>query len=386
MELLPKEWSDRILASYLCKVSTRSKIIYWVIIIVIVTVLLCLPLIYVDVAVRSRGFFQSGIERQPILAPCNGKVVFSAISTGKSVARGDTLMVIGSEAITAELSSIEQRKKENNSSIDDLIKLLTIRLSDTKVSQVNLGTHLYHAEYRSLARLIDLQAQSYHRQKSEFLRAKKLFEQKVISDAEYEAAYYAFRLEQQNLAQVLAQTIAKWELDLAQRRIDSITLDAEYRRCTEELKNRILIAPLSGEIIQSRDIQTGSLVYSSQHVGEISPNGEIVGICYVSPEDIGIIRTGLKVVIEVDALKYTEWGLLDARITDISDDLIIDEGQSAYFRVECKPERNYLSLKNKVVAELKKGMTFNARIVITERSLFNLLFDKMDDWLNPYKN
>lgn len=57
MELLTKEWSDRILASYLCKVSTRSKIIYWVIIIVIVTVLLCLPLIYVDVAVRSRGFF-----------------------------------------------------------------------------------------------------------------------------------------------------------------------------------------------------------------------------------------------------------------------------------------------------------------------------------------
>ena len=147
-----------------------------------------------------------------------------------------------------------------------------------------------------------------------------------------------------------------------------------------------MIAPLSGEIIQSRDIQTGALVYINQHIAEISPDGEIVGICYVSPEDIGMIKTGLQVVIQVDALKYTEWGLLDARITHISDDLIVNDEQSAYFRVECKPERNYLSLNDNVVAEFKKGMTFNARIVIAERNLYNLLFDKMDDWLNPYKN
>lgn len=91
-------------------------------------------------------------------------------------------------------------------------------------------------------------------------------------------------------------------------------------------------------------------------------------------------------MIQVDALKYTEWGLLDAWISDISDDLIVDEGQSAYFRVECKPVKNYLSLKNSVIAELKKGMTFNARIVVAKRNLLNLLFDKMDDWFNPYKN
>lgn len=126
------------------------------------------------------------------------------------------------------------------------------------------------------------------------------------------------------------------------------------------------------------------MVYDNQHIAEISPDGDIVCICYVSPGDIGMIKTGLQVLIQVDALKYTEWGLVKARITDISDDFIVDEGHSAYFRVECKPERNYLLLKNSVVAELKKGMTFNARIVITRRSLFNLLFDKMDDWLNPY--
>lgn len=386
MELLPKEWSNRNLASYLCQVTTRSKVIYWAIILLIISAMLSMPFINVDVAVRSIGIFQSDIERQPILTPCSGKVVYSAIETGKSVTGGDTLMIIGSEAITAELASIEQRILENASAIADLNNLLTIKLKETMLSWVNIGTKLYIAEYKSLARLIDLQAQTYHRHSSEYLRAKKLYEQKVISDAEYEVSYFNYRLEQQNLVQVLTQAIAKWELDLAQRRNDSIILQAELKRCSEELKNRVLVAPISGEIIQSKDIQLGAMVYINQQIAELSPAGEIVGICYVPPGDIGMIKTGLQVIIQVDALKYTEWGMLNARITDISEDLIVDEGHSAYFRVECKPDKNYLALRDNVVAELKKGMTFNARIVITQRNLFNLLFDKMDDWLNPYKN
>ena len=384
MELLPKEWSAKILADYLCRIATRSKVIYWIIIIILVAALVSLPLIYVDVAIRSRGFFQSDIERQPIQAPCSGRVDYTALKTGQNVSKGDTLMIIGSEAKLAELSSVEQRVSENAFAINDLNNLLTIRLNGTKLSSVTLVTHRYLAEYAGLARIIDLQAQSYFKTKSEYLRTKKLHDQKVISDAEYEASYFNFRSEQENLAQAVAQTLAKWELDLAQRRNDSIILQAELLRCNEELKNRTIVAPLSGEIIYSSEIQTGALVYDNQHIAEISPDGDIVCICYVSPGDIGMIKTGLQVLIQVDALKYTEWGLVKARITDISDDFIVDEGHSAYFRVECKPERNYLFLKNSVVAELKKGMTFNARIVITRRSLFNLLFDKMDDWLNPY--
>lgn len=386
MELLPKEWSEKILADYLCRVTTRSKVIYWILIVLVITALISFPFIYVDVAVRARGFFQSGIERQPILAPCSGRVIYTEIINGKEVSQGDTMMIIGSEAISAELSSVEQRVHENSSAINDLKNLLTVKLGGTRLSSVSLGTQRYLAEYTSLVRVIELQAQSYHKARSDYLRIKKLHDQNVISDAEYEASYFTYRSEQENLAQVVAQTNAKWELDLAQRINDSIMLQAELFRCNEELKNRIMIAPLSGEIIQSRDIQAGALVFGNQQIAEVSPDGEIVGICYISPDDIGMIKTGLKVVIQVDALKYTEWGLLDARITRISDDLIVDEGQSAYFRVECKPVRNYLALKDNVVAELKKGMTFNARIVITERNLYNLLFDKIDDWLNPYKN
>jgi len=31
----------------------------------------------------------------------------------------------------------------------------------------------------------------------------------------------------------------------------------------------------------------------------------------------------------------------------------------------------------------KKGMTLQARFIVTKRSLWQLLYDKVDDWANP---
>ena len=35
------------------------------------------------------------------------------------------------------------------------------------------------------------------------------------------------------------------------------------------------------------------------------------------------------------------------------------------------------------VFHIKKGMTLQARFYVTRRTLFQLLYDKADDWLNP---
>ena len=76
--------------------------------------------------------------------------------------------------------------------------------------------------------------------------------------------------------------------------------------------------------------------------------------------------------------------MLEGSIIDISDDMIVENGSTAYFRIKCKPEQTFMSLKNGLKASVKKGMSLNARIVVIRRSLFNLLFDKADKWFNPY--
>jgi len=76
--------------------------------------------------------------------------------------------------------------------------------------------------------------------------------------------------------------------------------------------------------------------------------------------------------------------MLKGDIIDISDDMIVENGSVAYFRVKCKPEKTFLSLKNGYRADIKKGMSLNTRIVVIRRDLFHLLCDKVDKWFNPY--
>jgi len=163
-----------------------------------------------------------------------------------------------------------------------------------------------------------------------------------------------------------------------------MNLYAGLRECNEELANRIVLSPVSGEIIQSADIQQGSVVSPGQKIADISPDGELVATCFLRPADIGLIHENQKVRIQVDAFNYNEWGMLDGDIIDISDDMIVENGSAAFFRVRCRPSQTFLSLKNGHKANIKKGMSLNTRIVVIRRSLYNLLFDKADKWFNPY--
>jgi hypothetical protein len=56
------------------KITSRSRIIYWIIIGMILIGIGILPFIYVDVSVQARGYFQSDIEKQIVYTPIQGKI------------------------------------------------------------------------------------------------------------------------------------------------------------------------------------------------------------------------------------------------------------------------------------------------------------------------
>ena len=386
MNLIPTESVQYTLESYFVKVTTRSRIIYWIIIGVIFLTIIILPFIYVDVTVLARGFFQSGLEKQFINTPFDGRIIYSSILTGKEVHKGDTLLIIDSETLREQKNILVKRMAENDISMHDLRMLTGMAPVAGKFSLTGIREPRYISDYASFSKQYLIQFQKLKKTETEYNRNKILHDQDLIADAEFENSLYSLNSEKENLNRIMLSQKASWETDLSQRRTDSVSLSGEYRKLVAELGNRILVSPVDGEIIRSSEIQKGSFVLANQNIMEISPAGELLATCFVRPSDIGLIYEDQPVIIQVDAFNYNEWGMLKGSILDISDDMIVENNSSAFFRIKCRLDQKTLSLKNGYEAGMKKGMSLTARIIVARRSLFNLLFDKVDKWFNPYMN
>lgn len=135
-----------------------------------------------------------------------------------------------------------------------------------------------------------------------------------------------------------------------------------------------------------KNIKEGDFVFPNQKIAEISPDSTLMAVAYISPKDVGFIKPGQQVAFQVDAFNYNDWGLAKGKIAEIADDLSLVGEQQVAFRVICALDQTHLKLKNGYAGELRKGMTFNGRFLVARRSLFQLLYDKVDDWMNPAIN
>lgn len=384
MEIIPFSISEQGLENYLINITSRSRIIYWLIVGIIIFAIAILPFIYIDVSVQARGYFQSEIEKQIVYTPYQGKIIYNSVTNGTHVTKGDTLLIIDSESLKARKNSIIKQIGENEASIKDLEKLTKIDSSENDLSSIGIATQKYRAELADFKTQRTIQLQKYLKKKSEHERNEKLFNQEIIPESDFETSLFILNSENENLNKIILYQKSLWQNDLTNRKNNQVGLWAELEQCSEELSHHIVLAPVSGEIIQTSDIQAESMVSSGQEIAVISPEGALVATCFVKPSDIGLIHDRQKVKIQVDAFNYNEWGMLKGEVIDISDDIIVDNGHEAYFRIKCRPFTTFLFLKNGHKAEIKKGMSVNTRIFIIKRSLFNLLFDKADKWFNPY--
>lgn len=161
-------------------------------------------------------------------------------------------------------------------------------------------------------------------------------------------------------------------------------LASQKNEIENELLKYFVVAPNSGELQNVMTLNDNQFILSGLKVAEIIPNTSLIGICWVSPQEIGLIRHNMEGRFQIDAYNVNEWGYLTGKILEISSDTYIVNSQP-FFRIKCQLDKDYLTLQNNIRGKIKKGMTLQGTFTVAERTLYQLLYDKLDNWLNPIR-
>jgi len=357
------------------KNKTKSISIYLLVVLVLIGFLACLPIIKIDISSQSRGVVRAKQDNVPLNTIVSGKIITNYLKNNQLIKAGDTLLVVTQEKLNAQKTLNNSLYSKTFSYLNDINWLLQNKPKKltTAITKENYNTFI--AQKRELQQRIT-QAQT------NYTRYKTLYTKDVIAKAEFETYEYELNTAKQAKWSFIKQQHSQWETKKRELEERLKTLENNIENLTIEAKNYVLTAPISGTLENVLGLQTGSFVNASQVIATISPNANLIVENTVSPNDIGLLKIGQDVKFQLDAFNYNQWGMLAGSVIDIDKNVTLQDNV-AFFKVRCSLHTKSLKLKNGYTTKISKGMTLTTRYFITRRSLFDLLFDKVDDWFNP---
>lgn len=218
-----------------------------------------------------------------------------------------------------------------------------------------------------------------------YQRQEALYKAGVIAAKELEQERLIINQAEDELLQIRENYKLEWQSAYEQKTDAIRDITSSLIELDDDMNKLAIRAPISGSLQVPVGITKGAFVTAGSLLARLSPDTLLLADCYVSPSDIGLIKEGQMVRFQVSAFNYNEWGFLTGEVMDISHDVALVGENQPMFKVRCSIAQNYLSLKNGYKGYLKKGMTLQGRFLVTERSVYHLLFDKVDDWLNPHQ-
>jgi HlyD family secretion protein len=381
IEIFPTSITKFSTESLIKKHTTKSKAIYWLLILVVVVFGVSIFYIKVDVNIYSRGIITSEQQTIQIVAPIFGKVVFVKLKENSFVNRGDTLLQIDTVNTIKNILNIQgkiQRIEIQNVDLEYLISLT----KKSKLRKSKLNTKLYKQELQKFASDLSYQKSEISIIKKEYIRQTKLYKKQVIPLAEYEQINFKYKNAKLKYNQIFDTQLSAWQKQLNANITEIENLKNNLINLQKEIEKHIVIAPITGYIQNTKGIKEGANIYPNQDICTITPTTNLIVETYVSTSDIGLIKEKQQVKFRVDAFNFNQWGMLKGNVYEIAKDINVNENGIPTFKVRCKLQNMSLTYKSNTV-NVKKGMTVNANFFLTRRTLAQLFYDDISDWLNP---
>lgn len=363
------------------KHSTRSKVIYLILLVSFLAFVLSLFFVSVDVNIQCRGIITTPSKHAEIRNTIFGRIINLKLSENAFINKGDTIAIVDTLSFSKSIEISKQRLTLLTSESSDLEHILYNKVNENE-SLKGFETRKYMQEYqRTIAEFEYLKAE-IENYKSAYDRQQLLFRDKVISQAEYEHSRYLYQNAKLKYLQHSETQLAKWQEALVNNQNQILILKESLNSLEKEKTKCFVISPINGYIQNVQSVNVGSILFLNQEICRISPADSIIVELFIPPKDIGHIHLNQKIKYRVDAFDSNRWGMLTGKVLDIANDINLNEDNVIGFRVIGDLNEIRLTYDDKTV-KVKKGMTLTANMILTRRTLAQLLFDDLSKWLNP---
>lgn len=371
----------------------RRPWLYWMALAGVVGGLASLPLVEIDVSVSAPAMVRPALERVTLRLPLGGRIARVLVRDNERVAAGQPLLELATPDLDERLARNAALQREKEAALALLEVLSTAVAADLVVVQgVPSGPSVeplpavraLRQELQQLHAQLDAARVAEAKASTELARAAALAEKGIATQRELDDARYALERVQADARFAFEHARTRWHARREEESTALANLLSEARRLESERAQAVVRAPVAGAVQGLVGLSDGAFVSAGQEVGAISPDDRLVVEALVSARDIGLVRAGQPVKLQVDAFPYTQWGLLEGSVAEIAADASgAANGVPPGFKVVIVPARPHLTLVNGAVGKLGKGMTISARFVTARRTLLQILYQDASEWLDP---
>lgn len=380
-KLFPPEIIENTTESYLPSVSVRSQSIYIFVLLAIIGAFAATPFVFVDVSVQSNGVIRTVAEKNEIRSLVSGLISVAKVKENTPIIQGQTIFVLKTDVLDTKIRLNSYQQNEKRQLIQDLSLLVKIDSSST-LKVKGLMSPLCVQQYNQFRYTLQENIQHQRKVKKELDTDRLLYKEKVIAMREFDEKEYAYNQLVAEFRSSIERQITVWQSDLSRYQIEFTELEALQKQLLEEKEQYVIKASATGTIQQLTGKYVGSSIQAGENLGIISPDSNLLVECYVSPQDIGFLRKDMQANFQINSFNYNQWGLASGKVLNVANDFII-QNQKPVFKVQCLMDKTFLKLKTGYIGKIKKGMNLRARFIITRRSIYQLMYDKVDDWVNP---
>ena len=344
-------------------------------IIAIFSIITCLCSI--DIYIQCRGIIRSSGENTPIASLQSGRIIYQKMTPNLAVEKNDTLLVLDSKEKNIEKKRLEDELQLKKSILSDLTQVVQLHNSSLVNASIQQDYYRYTTHFNELE-LKSEQAQL------KLNRDQFLYKENAIPLIEFERSKFENEIAKEVSKGFKKDNLTRWQFDIKEISKEIINISSEINKITLEKNNYFIKAPITGHIVNSIGLSENSNLLNGQVLAQISPNENLIIECIISPKNIGYITTSQLVKFNIDTFDHNQWGSLSGYVIEIDKNPRMINNEMV-FVVKCAYSQQDLILKNGVKGKIIKGMTLTGNFFLVKRMIIEVLFDRVDDWINPNK-